>query len=294
MNNEQKTTQNIINWYPGHMAKAIREIGERIKLVDVVIILLDARIPKSSVNPELTKMLQNKRVLYVLTKKDKADENVTKKWLNYYQNKNIPIMAIDARIQKDIKQLVKNIENIMALKRLNDAKKGLRPRPIKTMMVGIPNVGKSTLINALVGKKVTSVGDKPGVTKNQQWIRINQNLELLDTPGVLWPKFENDEIGYNLAVTGAINDTILPIESVGKYLIKFLIDKYPASLSIRYKTDFSNDADSCFEEIAKQQKLYYNNKDLNLDATARFVLQEFRNNMYGRITLEWLNNEESN
>lgn len=283
----------MIQWYPGHMAKAIREINEKVKLVDVVIVLLDARIPKASINPELSKILQNKRTLYVLTKKDKADDSQTIKWINYYKSKSINAIAIDARSSRDIKQVLKELERIMTPKRESDAKKGLKPRPIKTMMVGIPNVGKSTLINALVGKKVTFVGDKPGVTKNQQWIRINQNLELLDTPGVLWPKFENEEIGLNLAVTGAINDNILPIEEVGKYLIKFLYDKYPKALYTRYNKEFSIDSDACLKEIAKEQNLLYNNKEEDLDSAAKFVLQEFRNNMYGKVTLEWLNDEEN-
>lgn len=284
----------MIQWYPGHMAKAIREIGEKVKLVDVVIVLLDARIPFASFNPEIKKLLQNKRTLYVLTKKDKADDAQTNKWINYYQDKNLPSIAINSKSNKDIKQILKAIEKIMEPKRASDAKKGLKPRPIKTMMVGIPNVGKSTLINALVGKKVTNVGDRPGVTKNQQWIRINQNLELLDTPGVLWPKFEDEEIGYNLAITGAINDTILPIEEVGLYLITFMNKYYPGAMEQRYNIQFSSDSSECLMEIAKKQNIRYNNNELDLDQTSRFILQEFRNNMYGMITLERVKNEENN
>ncbi len=283
----------MIQWYPGHMAKAIREISEKVKLVDIVIVLLDARIPKSSVNPEIEKILQNKKVLYVLTKKDKADDIQTRKWVNYFQMNGNCALAVDCRLPKDIKQVIKSLDNMMAPKWMSDAKKGLKPRPIKTMMVGIPNVGKSTLINALAGKKVTFVGDKPGVTKNQQWIRINQNLELLDTPGVLWPKFENETIGYNLASTGAINDAILPIEEVGKYVITFLNKKYPLALSTRYKRNFPSDADLCLDIIGKHQHIYYNNKEVDLDTTARFILQEFRSNMYGKITLEWYENEKN-
>ncbi|MDY4052017.1 MAG: ribosome biogenesis GTPase YlqF [Bacilli bacterium] len=284
----------MIQWYPGHMAKAIREINEKIKLVDVVIVLLDARIPRSSFNPELKKMLQNKRTLYVLNKKDKADDMETTKWLNYYKSLSLPAIAIDSRSNKDIKLVLKGLENIMFQKRQNDMKKGLKPRPIRTMIVGIPNVGKSTLINGLVGKKATMVGDKPGVTKNQQWIRINQSVELLDTPGVLWSKFENENIGYNLAITGAIKDDILPLDEVGMVFIDFMNKYYPESLNKRYNLKLSNDALSALKEIAEKENIRFNNKELDLDQTAKFILVEFRNNMYGKITLDRVLYEENN
>ena len=262
-----------INWYPGHMAKAIKEINEKVKIVDLVIVLLDARIPKSSFNPLLEEVLNNRKVLYVLTKKDKADSIETLKWLAYYGKQKKRAIALDAR----------------------ELARGLKPRAIKTMIVGIPNVGKSTLINALVGKRVTAVGDKPGVTKVQQWIRINQDLELLDTPGVLWPKFDDQVIGLHLAITGGINDNILPIIDVATYFIDFLNKYYPNALTNRYQLDFTNlNAMEQLELIAKKQNYYLSNKEYDLERTALFILQEARSGYYGRFTLDRCGDETNN
>ena len=275
-----------INWYPGHMAKAIKEINEKVKIVDLVIVLLDARIPKSSFNPLLEEVLNNRKVLYVLTKKDKADSIETLKWLAYYEKQNKRAIALDARELKNSKVIVKEATNLLVEKRAKDLARGLKPRAIKTMIVGIPNVGKSTLINALVGKRVTAVGDKPGVTKVQQWIRINQDLELLDTPGVLWPKFDDQVIGLHLAITGGINDNILPIIDVATYFI---------DLTNRYQLDFTNlNAMEQLELIAKKQNYYLSNKEYDLERTALFILQEARSGYYGRFTLDRCGDETNN
>lgn len=272
----------MIQWYPGHMAKAIREVSEKVKIVDLVIILLDARIPKSSFNPLIKDTIKQKPTLYILTKKDKADLEQTSKWLNSYEHS----LAIDTRSNKDIKKVLKMCEDMMKEKRAKDALKGLKPRPIKTMIVGIPNVGKSTLINSLVGKKVAVTGDKPGVTKVQQWIKINQNLELLDTPGILWPKFEDQVVGMHLAITGAIKDNILPIHDVALYLISFLKSHYPNVLTNRYQIDESVDENKTLTEIGKKQNYYLSNHEVDLDRTSLLLLQEFRNNSLGYITLD--------
>ena len=284
----------MIQWYPGHMAKAIREIGEKVKIVDLVIVLLDARSPESSFNPLLKTVLNNKRCLYVLTKKDKADSKETSKWLEHYNNLGIRAISVDSRDLKNAKTVVKEAEILMEEKRKKDLARGLKPRPIKTMIVGIPNVGKSTLINALVGKKVAAVGDKPGITKVQQWIRINQNLELLDTPGVLWPKFDDQQIGLHLSITGAINDNILPLIDIALYFIGFLNKYYSEALIKRYGIDKEEtDSETILKLIAKSQNFYLSSKEENLEKTALFILQEYRSGYYGRITLDRCEKEDN-
>ena len=274
----------MIQWYPGHMAKAIREIGEKVKIVDLVVVLLDARSPESSFNPLLKETLKNKRCLYVLTKKDKADSKQTQNWLSYYENKGIKAISVDARDLKNAKVVIKAAEALMEEKRKKDAAKGLKPRPIKTMIVGIPNVGKSTLINALVGKRVAVVGDKPGVTKTQQWIKINQNLELLDTPGVLWPKFEDVEVGYNLALTGAIKDDIIHKDDLILYFLTFLKQHYKQALSY-YNVNEEMDNVEILDVIGKN-KNYIRNKEVEYERVYELILNDLRNLKLGRITLD--------
>lgn len=282
----------MVQWFPGHMAKALREMEDRVKLVDLIIILIDSRIPYSSINPELINLFKNKKVLYLFTKKDKADPLMTSKWLAKYSSDGSMAISIDARSNKCIKDITKCVDIIMADKRKKDQSRGLKIRPVKTMIVGIPNVGKSTLINTLVNKKVASVGDRPGVTKSQQWIRLNDSFELLDTPGVLWPKFEDPTVGFNLAISGAINDDILPLDDVCLYFIDFLAKHYPNSLENRYHITLDlNDPNYSNHKVLEDigRSLHFMIKDeVDIDKTSRYLLQNYRNDLLGHITLDIL------
>lgn len=273
----------MIQWYPGHMAKAFREMDEKLKFVDLVIVLLDARVPKSSFNPEVYRKFQNKKILYVLTKKDKADPVDTQKWFDYYSKDGNIAVSVNAKANDASKIVMKAVIKLMEEKRKKDALKGIRPKALKAMVVGIPNVGKSTLINNLAGKKIASVGDKPGVTKTQQWIKLNQDLELLDTPGVLWPKFENPEVGFNLALSGAIKDNILPLEDVLNYGIDLLKKKYPGSLQKRYEV--SEEESDYLLKVGKAKKLYTNN-EIDYNRICMLILNDLRNGYLGQITLD--------
>jgi len=232
--NENKTN---INWYPGHMFKTKKQIIEDIKLIDIVIELLDARIPISSRNPDMQKIIQNKKRIVLLNKADLADDMETKKWLEYYKKNNIKAISYDANLGKGTKEILKTIQDIMQEKMQKEAEKGRIKKNIRIMILGIPNVGKSSLINRLGGKKTAIVGNKPGVTKQKQWVRIGDNIELLDTPGVLWPKFEDENVALNLSYTGSIKDEILQTIEIAFKLLILLYKEYPNRLIDRYKLE---------------------------------------------------------
>ena len=237
MNNIEENSyyKSNINWYPGHMFKTKKQIIEDIKLIDIVIELLDARIPYSSRNPDMQRIIQNKKRIVLLNKSDLADDYETKKWIKYYSSVGIKAIPCDSNLGKGIKDILKAIDEIMEEEMEKAASKGRIKKNIRVMILGIPNVGKSSLINRLGGKKTAVVGNKPGVTKQKQWVRIANNIELLDTPGVLWPKFEDEEIAFNLAYTGSIKDEVLePIEVAFKLLI-LLYNNYKKNLVERYK-----------------------------------------------------------
>ena len=276
-----------VQWFPGHMAKARNEIIEKIKVVDIVYVLLDARIPYSSSNPMINEILNNKKKIYILTKSDMADSNITKNWENHFKEKNIPSLVVDSISGINIKKITGLSKDVLKEKIAKDLSRGMKMRPIRAMIVGIPNVGKSTLINRLVNKKVTNVGNKPGVTKAQQWIRINENIELLDTPGVLWPKFEEEKVGIHLALTGAIKDEVLRKEELVFYLLNYLRTYYPNNLLEKYKIDIKDNVTdfNCIEYVTEFLKKY-NIKNDDYDRCYDIILNDFKNARIGKISLD--------
>ncbi|HOI46284.1 MAG TPA: ribosome biogenesis GTPase YlqF [Bacilli bacterium] len=278
----------MIQWYPGHMAKAKREIEEKLKLVDIVFELIDARIPVSSKNPMIDKMLVKKPRLVLMTKADMADQRQNRAWKSYFESKNIQVLLIDSISKLNINHIVTEAKRVLSQQIQTDKNKGLKERAIRAMIVGIPNVGKSTLINSLVKKKVTTVGDKPGVTKTQQWINLGPGLELLDTPGVLWPKFDDPMIGMHLAITGAIKDNILPIDEVVLYAIRFLIEKYPKAMQEKYKLENLNlDPVDILTHIGKVRGALKQGGEVDYTKVYDLIIHDIRNNKIAKITFDW-------
>lgn len=273
----------MIQWYPGHMAKAKKEIEEKLRLVDVVYELIDARIPVSSRNPMINEILKNKPRVILMTKSNMADPIETKKWESYFKSSGQTVLAIDSIEGFNVKKIIPISRELLKEKFQKEALKGLKPRPIRGMIIGIPNVGKSTLLNKLVGKKVANVGNKPGVTKAQQWVRLNKDLDLLDTPGVLWPKFEDEKVGIHLALTGAIKDELLKVEDLGNYLINFLKNKYCKEFVERYNINIDEDNIKIVEDICKSR-----GNIQSIEDGYRLIIQDFRNARIGKITLDLL------
>ena len=276
-----------IQWFPGHMAKAQREIEEKIKLVDVVLELIDARIPRSSINPNFEKILKNKPRLIIMTKVKMADPMFNTKWKEYYQSKNCRILPVDSISGLNINKITVMLKDILHDKIQKDLNRGIKARAIKTMVIGIPNVGKSTLINTLVGKKMAQTANKPGVTKAQQWIRINKDLDLLDTPGVLWPKFDDQIIGYNLALTGAIRDDIVHKDDMTLYFIDFLKKEYKNNFIERYSLEESvlEDNIEILNFIAKKSGFVHNGR-IDYERVYELIINDFRSLKLGNITIE--------
>lgn len=294
---DQQNSINI-NWYPGHMAKTKRQIQEDLKLIDVVVEILDARIPMSSRNPDIEELIKNKDRLIVLNKYDLADEN--QKWIQYFKNNGLQAVLVNSNTGEGINQAVKKIEEIYEATQEKFENKGRVGKAIRVMILGIPNVGKSSFINRLTKKNSTVVGNKPGVTRQKQWIRINGNIELLDTPGVLWPKFESEEVALNLAFTGTIKDDILPTIEIGFSLLKVLVYKHLELLTERYKLD-KRDVENILnledlEEnerileimhlIGKKRGALISGGNIDEEKTAKIILEDFRSGKIGRITLE--------
>jgi len=277
-----------IQWFPGHMAKAKREVQEKLKLIDVAFELLDARVPMSSRNPMIDEILGQKPRLILLNKADMADETVTEQWIRYFRDRGSTAIAIDAQSGTGVKQIAAAAKVMVKDKFDKMRAKGIKnPRPVRALIVGIPNVGKSTLINRLAGRHIAKTGDKPGVTKAQQWIKVGKAMELLDTPGILWPKFEDEEVGYRLAVTGAIKDEILNLQDVAVYALRFLSDHYPERLAKRYGLDsIPDDMAALFDAIGRRRGCLTAGGGIDYDKVADLVLYDVRTEKLGRLSFE--------
>lgn len=279
-----------IQWYPGHMTKAKRAMKEDIKLIDLVIELVDARVPFSSRNPDIDELAAGKARMVLLNKADLADESMNSRWAELFQSKGIHVVKIDARNKGTLKQVHSVVQEACKEKIERDRRRGILNRPIRTMVVGIPNVGKSTFINSFAGKACAKTGNKPGVTKGNQWIRLNKTLELLDTPGILWPRFEDQQVGLNLALIGSINDQILNKDELALELIRFLEGAYPGILAERFSLERTEGAEespvSILEGIARSRACLMKGGELDLARAAALLLDDFRSGKLGRITLE--------
>ena len=276
-----------IQWYPGHMAKAQREIESKVKLVDIVIELVDARAPFSTHNPELDYMIKNKPRLYILTKKDLADPKATDALIAEFKRQGHSAIAVDLKNFKEEKKIVNMCRYQLKEKREKEAARGLKPKPIRALVAGIPNVGKSTFINSYAGKACAKTGNKPGVTKGKQWIRLNKTLELLDTPGILWPKFEDQEVGKRLAFIGSIKDEILNLEELSLELLDYIRTNYPGLLNTRYGIEEDGTPVSLLEAVADKRRCLIRGQEIDYAKAAGIVMEEFRNGKIGRITLEF-------
>ncbi|MCI7493325.1 MAG: ribosome biogenesis GTPase YlqF [Lachnobacterium sp.] len=273
-------------WYPGHMTKAKRQMQEDIKLIDLVIELVDARIPLSSRNPDIDELGKNKYRLILMNKADLADKEQTKKWAEYFKSKGFFVVSLDARTKNSMKSITDIVMEACKEKIERDRKRGIKNRPVRAMVVGIPNVGKSTFINSYAGKACAKTGNKPGVTKGKQWIRLNKNVELLDTPGILWPKFEDQMVGLRLALIGSIKDEILNIDELAMELIKYLIKNYSGIINARYEVDESKELTDIIVDIAKNRNCLLKGGEPDYSKAAALVIDDFRSGKMGCITLE--------
>ena len=276
----------VVQWYPGHMTKAKRMMQENIKSIDLIIELVDARTPLASRNPDIDELGKNKFRLILLNKSDLADPKCNAQWMDYFKEKGFFVVEVNSQRGSGIKQIEKTVQEVCKEKIERDRKRGILNRPVRAMVVGIPNVGKSTFINAFAGKACTKTGNKPGVTKGKQWIRMNKTLELLDTPGILWPKFEDQQIGLYLALIGSINDEVLQMEELALSLVELLKQHYPGLLTARYEVEESGEAVVILQEIAKVRKCFLKGEELDMRKTANLVMDDFRAGRLGKITLE--------
>ena len=281
-----------VQWYPGHMTKAKRQMQEDIKLIDLIIELVDARVPLSSRNPDIDELGKNKSRLILLNKSDLADERQNEAWKNYFQSKGFYVVKVDSRNGSGMKAINNVIQEACKEKIERDRRRGIKNRPIRAMVVGIPNVGKSTFINTFAGRACAKTGNKPGVTKGKQWIRLNKNVELLDTPGILWPKFEDQTVGLRLALIGSIKDEIMNIEELAAELCGFMKKEYPGRLAEKYAVDEVEDNYKMLEQIAESRHCLVRGNELDTKKAASMLLDDFRNGKIGPLTLEFVKEYE--
>lgn len=282
-----------IQWFPGHMAKARRQVTENLKLVDIVFELIDARLPMSSRNPMLDDIIHQKKRLLILNKADMADETQTKRWIQFFEEKGHKAVAVNSLDSKGLKRVTKAAEDVLAEKWDRMRKKGLKPRAIRAMIVGIPNVGKSTMINRLAKKNIARTGNMPGVTKSQQWIKVGKELELLDTPGILWPKFEDQRVGAKLAVTGAIKDAIMNMDDLAIFGLNFLETYYPQRLHERYQIEGLTDpVVGTFDHIGKLRNIKMSGGDIDYSMVSELIVRDIRNEHLGKLTFDFVEDYE--
>lgn len=275
-----------INWYPGHMTKARRMMQENIQLIDLVIELVDARIPISSRNPDIDELGKHKSRIVLLNKSDLADPVYNRQWMDWFREKGVYVLEVNSKSGAGIKAINGLVQEACREKIEKDRKKGIVNRPVRAMVVGIPNVGKSTFINSFAGRACTKTGNKPGVTKGKQWIRLNKSLELLDTPGILWPKFEDRQVGMHLAFIGSINDEIIILEELACDLLAVLRELYPGAVSERYGIQWKDTTAEVLEEIARSRGCFLKGQALDMKKAAGILTDDFRSGRLGRITIE--------
>ena len=283
---KEKRMAQQIHWFPGHMNKALNEVETKVKLVDVVIELLDARAPLSSINENLEKLIQNKKKLIVLTKIDLADSEATKEWINFFKQKYDSVLTLDLKKSGVENILSKAVINLGKDKWAKEKAKGMKPQPIRAMIIGIPNVGKSSLINRIAKRKAAGVQNKPGFTRGEQWIKVNQDFLLLDTPGILPMSYENQKKAANLALIGSIREDILPNETLGELLLAYLRNQYPSALFSRFGIETIGDRLVVLNQISEKRKLVDGVGQNDLKRSEALLLKEFKDGLLGQITLE--------
>ncbi len=281
-------------WYPGHMTKAKRMMQENIGLIDLVIELVDARIPLSSRNPDIDELGKNKARMILLNKSDLADPAGNKAWMKYFVERGFHVLEVNAKTGQGLKAIQGKVREACKEKLERDRRRGIKNRPVRAIVVGIPNVGKSTFINSFAGKACTKTGNKPGVTKGKQWIRLNKELELLDTPGILWPKFESEEVGRKLAFIGSMNDEILQMTELAMELADYLMKYYRGVMTERYQLEPDREYEpvQLLEHICETRKCYKKGQEPDYEKASSLLIEDFRSGRIGRITLELPDGEE--